>query len=359
MRYNNYLSTLFSLRLAKLAPNTIRLAPMMGYTNAPFRLLIRLLSPNTQLFTEMVTVNAIIHNPQQHYLFHFKEEDNVVLQLGGCEVGAMLEVAKIAQQQGFKEININCGCPSNRVQKGHFGACLMARPQLVAEMVAAIKQQTQLCVSVKHRLGLDNNTSYQPLYEFARQCLLAGADSLIVHARNAWLAGLSPRQNRHVPTLQPTTVKRLKADFSEADICFNGEIRNARQALYYLQNHYCNAVMIGRQGWDNPCLFYELEKLLYTPLAHLSRSSVLQRYFQIVSESSYAQAQNLAKRHDLRYWLKPLVNLFHGCYGAKLWRQNVSTMALPWQQSMAKLLELAIAFESKDAQRKMQSPINL
>lgn len=304
----------------------IRLAPMMGYTNAPFRLLIKLLSPSAQLFTEMVTVNAILYNPKPHYMQKFTQENNVVLQLGGSEVKPMLEVAKLAESQGFKEININCGCPSNRVLKGQFGAALMRSPELVGEMVSTIKSSTSLNVSVKHRTGLD--ASEDALFSFAQSCVTAGVDSLIVHARNAWLKGLNPKQNRRVPKLNIEAVRCLKQNFIDTNICINGEIKSLEVVDTYLKQGYADAIMIGRFSWDNPYFFQYLENHIMANFFLKPRYEIVSEYCEIVNSS-----QILKANQSVRYWLKPLVNLYHGLPGAKYWRQLVSTIQGNWHET--------------------------
>ena len=332
----------------------LRLAPMMGYTNAPFRLLMRLIAPSVQLYTEMLTVNAVIHNPQTHYFYRFDEEGPVALQLGGCEPESMLEVAKMAEQHGFAEININCGCPSSRVLNGDFGAALMNKPELVAEMVARIKQSTQLSVSVKHRIGINEEEAYEPLHQFASACIQAGSDSLIVHARNAWLGGLSPRQNRQIPKLRPLQVKRLKSDFADANICINGEIKNLQTVHSYLQQQYADAVMIGRYAWDNPYFFAQIHEHDENKPVHQgnatqlisNRLEILATYFDIVSRHHSFHHSPQPTQSTLRYWLKPLVNLFHGCRGAKQWRRQVSTIQSSWSHAMRQLFQHAQTIHS-------------
>lgn len=304
--------------------DSMRLAPMMGYTSAPFRLLIHLLSPKVQLYTEMVSVNAVIHNPKPYYFSRFPEENNTVFQLGGDHPKHSAEVAKQAEQAGFCEININCGCPSNRVQNANFGACLMQQPEKVAEMLQHMQKRVRIPISVKHRLGIDKKENYDFVHHFVRTLDEAGCRRIIVHARNAWLSGLSPRLNRKVPALKPEFVFRLKHDFPNLNICINGEINTVDKINYYLSPNASppvtlDAVMVGRKIWDNPYLF--AEALAWQGEQDIpTASSVINRYFQRVNDN-LKWMQCLWSPQSI---IRPLTNVFSGMHGAKKWRLAVS-----------------------------------
>ena len=199
-------------------------APMMEWSDRHCRYLWRLLTQNALLYTEMVTTGAILHAGPERFLPFNKEEHPVALQLGGSNSNDLAECAKIAMQWGYDEVNLNCGCPSNRVQNGAFGACLMAQPQLVADCVKAMIDACDLPVTVKHRIGIDDMESYEELVGFIEPIAKAGCQTFIVHARKAWLQGLSPKQNREIPPLDYPMVYRLKQDFPDLEIIINGGI---------------------------------------------------------------------------------------------------------------------------------------
>jgi tRNA-dihydrouridine synthase A len=312
----------------------LRLAPMMGYTSAPFRLLLRLLAPEVQLYTEMVSVNAVVHHPQAHYFSRFAEEENTVFQLGGDHPKHSAEVAKQAEQSGFTEININCGCPSNRVQNANFGACLMRDPERVGEMVQEMQKKVSIPISIKHRLGIDKIIDYEFVHNFVKTIYSAGCRRIIVHSRNAWLEGLSPRLNRKVPPLRPQLVYQLKKDFPDMNVCINGEINTVEKVLDHLtpSKEYheiaLDGVMIGRKIWDNPYLFahiqQEISKNKKTSISCsspiISPNEIIVQYFQLV-QKNYHWIKDIWSVNTL---MRPLTHLYHGRSGAKQWRTSVT-----------------------------------
>ncbi len=241
------------------SPCKISVAPMMGYTDRHARFLYRLISPDTVLYTEMLTAKALHHGDHQNLLRFNAEEHPVVLQLGGAIATEMASAAILAEQAGFDEININVGCPSDRVLSGAFGACLMKEPDTVAACVRSMKQCTDLPVTVKIRTGVDNFDSYQLLTQFIETAAETKCSTFIVHARKAWLKGLSPKQNREIPPLQYEWVYQLKKDFPMLQIIINGGIRSVDEVKEHLE--YVDGVMLGREVIRNPWILYELESM--------------------------------------------------------------------------------------------------
>ena len=225
-------------------------APMMDWTDRHCRYFHRLLTHKTRLYTEMVTTGALLHGDVARHLRFNAEEHPLALQLGGSEPAELAHCAQLGEQWGYDEINLNCGCPSERVQRGAFGACLMAEPQLVADCVKAMVDVVAVPVTVKHRIGIDKAESYEFVRDFVGQVSEAGCRVFIVHARNAWLKGLSPKQNRDLPPLRYATVHRLKAEFPQLTIVINGGITTSHQMA--LQHLLLDGVMLGREAYHNP-----------------------------------------------------------------------------------------------------------
>ncbi|MFC5523744.1 tRNA dihydrouridine(20/20a) synthase DusA [Polaromonas jejuensis] len=228
----------------------LSVAPMMDWTDRHCRYFHRLLSRHALLYTEMVTTGALIHGDVERHLRFNAEEHPVALQLGGSEPADLAHCARLGEQWGYGEINLNCGCPSERVQRGAFGACLMNEPQLVADCVKAMVDVVSIPVTVKHRIGIDKGESYDFVRDFVGTVSEAGCEVFIVHARNAWLKGLSPKENREVPPLRYELVHRLKKEFPHLIICVNGGIKTHEEVA--LQLHELDGVMIGREAYHNP-----------------------------------------------------------------------------------------------------------
>ena len=244
-------------------------APMLDWTDRHCRYFLRLLSRHTLLYTEMVTTGAIIHGKGDFLGFN-KQEHPVALQLGGCDPGDMAECAVRAEEQGYDEVNINVGCPSDRVQNGRFGACLMAEPATVAACVKAMQEKVNIPVTVKCRIGIDDMDDYQGLQTFVQTVSDAGCDTFIIHARKAWLQGLSPKQNREVPPLNYPRVYQLKQAFPQLNICLNGGIKTLSEVSEHLA--HVDGVMLGREVYANPYLLAGVDELC---LSHTTQSDTL------------------------------------------------------------------------------------
>jgi len=237
---------------APVSKNAWRLsvAPMMDWTDRHCRTFHRLLTKRTRLYTEMVTTGALIHGDVARHLDFNAEEHPVALQLGGSEPADLAHCARLAEQWGYDEVNLNCGCPSERVQRGAFGACLMAEPALVADGVKAMRDAVAIPVTVKHRIGIDRGESYDFVRDFVGTLADAGCEVFIVHARNAWLKGLSPKENREVPPLRYELVYRLKRDFPALTVVLNGGVSTDAQIAEHLQ--HVDGVMLGREAYHHP-----------------------------------------------------------------------------------------------------------
>ena len=293
------------------------IAPMMDCSDRHNRYFLRLFSPHILLYTEMVTAAAIVHGDRQHLLGFNNEEHPVAVQLGGSDPQQLYQVAKICAEFGYDEINLNCGCPSDRVQSGSFGACLMADPGLVSECVSALRSASHLPVTVKHRTGIDKQEDYELFREFAQIQIDAGVDALIVHARNAWLQGLSPKQNREVPPLKYDWVYRLKVDFPETEIIINGAIKTLDAAREHLTR--VDGVMLGREPYQNPFILEKVNQMIFGEAGEClpTRRSVLDRLYPYI-ESQLQQGIPLSRM------IRHMIGLYRGEPGARLWRRYLS-----------------------------------
>ena len=292
------------------------MAPMMDWTDRHCRYFHRLLTKNALLYTEMVTTGALLHGDVPRHLDFNAQEHPVVLQLGGSEPADVARAAKLGEQWGYDEINLNCGCPSERVQRGAFGACLMAEPQTVADCVKAMRDAVSVPVTVKHRIGIDKSESYEFVRDFVGTVAAAGCEVFIVHARNAWLQGLSPKQNREVPPLRYELVHRLKKEFPHLVIVLNGGINTPEQVQTQLQ--HVDGVMVGREAYHNPWSMAQWDAQLYSDItsrAGITRDSIEAQMVDYMERESAAHGipwQSIA-RH--------MLGLRHGQPGARLWRQ--------------------------------------
>ena len=290
----------------------LSVAPMMDWTDRHCRYFHRLLSRHALLYTEMVTTGALIHGDQPRHLDFNPEEHPVALQLGGSEPNDLAKAAKLGEQWGYDEINLNCGCPSERVQRGAFGACLMAEPALVAEGVKAMVDVVSVPVTVKHRIGIDRIERYEFVRDFVGTVSLAGCQTFIVHARNAWLQGISPKENRELPPLKPDWVIRLKNDFPHLSFVINGGIVSMEQIKVHLNE--LDGVMVGREAYHNPWLLQQWDEALGHEARDLTRDEV---EWQMVV---YMQTQ--AKQGVPWYAIaRHMLGLRHGQPGARKWRQ--------------------------------------
>ncbi len=297
-------------------PNLWRMsvAPMLDWTDRHCRYFHRLLSRKALLYTEMVTTGALIHGDVARHLRFNTEEQPVALQLGGSDAADLAHCAKLGEEWGYDEINLNCGCPSERVQRGSFGACLMAEPQLVADCVKAMVDVVDVPVTVKHRIGIDKTESYEFVRDFIGTVSEAGCKVFIVHARNAWLKGLSPKANREVPPLRYALVHRLKQEFPHLTIAINGGINTNELAAEQL-NHV-DGVMIGREAYHNPWILSEWDATFYGAApSDLTREAVEQQMVDYMARE--AAAHGTPWSHIARHML----GLRHGMPGSRHWRQ--------------------------------------
>ena len=291
------------------------IAPMMQYTDMHDRYLLRLISKKVFLYTEMVTTGAILYGKCFHQLEFNKEEHPVAIQLGGSDVDDLVKSAKIAEDYGYDEINLNVGCPSDRVQKGRFGACLMLEPEHVAECLNAMQTNVKVPVTIKCRLGVDHHEDYEFLYNFVNIVQDAGIKHFIIHARNGILKGLSPRQNRHIPPLKYDYVYQLKKDFPNLNITINGGIKSIDECKDHLK--YVDGVMIGRAAYENPFLIKDIDTELYGIESNInSKKSILNQYLDYVEDK-------LQEGHDLSRMMKHLFGLSRGDKFAKSFRIKI------------------------------------
>lgn len=295
----------------------ICVAPMMDWTDRHDRYFLRLIAPHVLLYTEMVTTGAIIYgNDLNRFLGFSKMEHPIALQLGGSDPTELAHSAKIAEEFGYDEVNLNVGCPSDRVQKGRIGACLMLEPNLVAECVAAMNQAVTIPVTVKCRIGVDHHDSYPELMHFIQTIANAGCHIFIIHARKAWLHGLSPKQNREIPPLCYDTVYQIKKDFPHLTIIINGGVKTIDDTQLHLS--LLDGVMIGREAYTNPFLLHEIEKTFFANAENLlTRSAVIDALIPYVE-------QHLQKGGRLSNITRHILGLFQGQKGARAWRRYLS-----------------------------------
>jgi tRNA-dihydrouridine synthase A len=290
-------------------------APMIDVTDRHCRYFHRLLAPHARLYTEMITTGALLHGRIARHLDFNPAEQPVALQLGGSEPQALADCARLGQQWGYDEINLNCGCPSERVQRGAFGACLMAEPGLVADCLKAMQDAVSVPVTVKHRLGLDYQDSYDFVRDFVGKTHDAGCRVFIVHARNAVLKGLSPKDNRQIPPLRYEWAARLKADFPDSRIVLNGGIIEPGHAADLLGQF--DGVMLGRAAWHNPGVLSDISRL-FDPQTGLPEPA------QIVHAMAGYAAQEMSKGVPLRIIVRPMLGWMSGRPGARYWRRTLS-----------------------------------
>ncbi|MCG7975821.1 MAG: tRNA dihydrouridine(20/20a) synthase DusA [Candidatus Thiodiazotropha taylori] len=292
---------------------------MLDWTDRYCRYFLRLISSHVLLYTEMVTTGAILHGNRARFLDFHPSEHPVALQLGGSEPEALGQCAKLGEAWGYDEINLNVGCPSDRVQSGRFGACLMLTPELVADCVKAMRDQVTIDVTVKHRIGVDDQDSYQALCDFVGKVSEAGCETFIVHARKAWLQGLSPKENREIPPLHYETVHQLKRDYPDLQIIINGGITTLEQVEENLKQ--VDGVMIGREAYNNPWILSQADSLIYA-----SEGSPASRHQIIEAMIPYID-QELSAGTPINRITRHILGLFQGLPGAKKWRRMLSEEA--------------------------------
>ena len=291
------------------------IAPMMQYTDMHDRFLLRLISKNVFLYTEMIATASLIYGKCFNQLEFNKEEHPVGVQLGGSDVNDLIECSKKCEQYGYDEINLNVGCPSDRVQKGKFGACLMLEPELVKDCLGNMKNAVEVPISIKCRLGVDENESYEFLYNFISIVKESGIKIFIIHARNGILKGLSPRQNRTIPPLKYDYVYKLKKDFPELEIIINGGIKTLKECHDHLSK--VDGVMLGRSAYENPFILKNVESELYgSKSKDISKKEILNQYLDYVE-------RKLIEGHDLGRMMKLLFGLSRGDQYAKSFRIKI------------------------------------
>jgi tRNA-dihydrouridine synthase A len=300
MNKNNILSAKFSI------------APMMDWTDRHCRVLHRTLSVRARLYTEMLTTGAVLHGDRARLLAFDPAEHPVALQLGGSEPADLAAAARIGEAEGYDEINLNVGCPSDRVQSGRFGACLMREPKLVAEGMAAIAAAVKVPATVKCRLGVDDQDPEEGLFRLVELCAQAGVRHFTIHARKAWLKGLSPKENRDVPPLDYPLVYRLKRERPELTVVINGGIGSLEAAQAHLA--HVDGVMLGRAAYHTPAILGEVDARLFGAGEAVSAAEAVARYRPYI-------ARELAKGTHLAAMTRHMLGLFHGAPGARTWRR--------------------------------------
>lgn len=308
-------------------------APMLDWTTRHCRYFHRQFSRHALLYTEMITAPAILH-AKYDLLAYDPSENPVALQLGGSDPLQLAECAKRVEARGYSEINLNVGCPSDRVQNGMFGACLMANAPLVAECVEAMKNVVNIPVTVKHRIGIDELDSYEFLCDFIEK-IQPHCSDFIVHARKAWLSGLSPKQNREIPPLDYERVYQLKRDFPHLNITINGGIKTIAEIQQHLQ--FVDGVMIGREAYQNPSLLGEIDRALFDPNA-----SVVSAREAVEKMLPYIE-QQLSQGVYLNHIVRHMLGAFQQCKGARQWRRHLSENACK-SGADVRVVEQALAF---------------
>eukprot|EP00439_Symbiodinium_sp_Y106_P089040 s1_g1576.t1 len=325
-------------------------APMMEWTDRHDRFFLRLISKNALLYTEMVTAPAIIHGKRDYLLGFDDAEHPVAVQLGGSDPKELAEAARIAEGYGYDEINLNVGCPSDRVQSGRFGACLMKEPDLVAECVAAMAAAVDVPVTVKCRIGVDEQDPREALPTLIEKVSAAGCRTIIVHARKAWLEGLSPKENRTIPPLDYDLVYEMKRTYPDLEICINGGITSLDEAQAHLA--HVDGVMMGRMAYERPYVLAEVDRRLFG-----SAEPVRTRHEVIEAFLPYMETQ-LEKGVTLHAMTRHILGLFQGMPGARAWRRHISENAYKKgaglsvvTEALSKIKTETMEESSRDAER--------
>tara|TARA_B110000879_G_C11155064_1_gene506488 strand:+ start:69 stop:1064 length:996 start_codon:yes stop_codon:yes gene_type:complete len=319
------------------------IAPMMDWSDHNCRYFWRLLTKQALLYTEMVTTGALIHGDRKRFLHFNREEHPVALQLGGSDPKDLARCARWAQEWGYDEVNINCGCPSDRVQSGMFGACLMGKPDLVADCVKAMMDSCDIPVTVKHRIGIDHMESYEQLLAFIEPVAVAGCSVFIVHARKAWLQGLSPKENREIPPLNYPWVYQLKKDFPHLTIVVNGGIQTIEECQTHLD--HVDGVMLGREAYQNPWMLAQVDEALF------GMDSPLKSRDDVIAELLPFAEQHLAQGGQLNHITRHILGLYQGIPGARKFRRHLSENAYKKEAGIRILAEAyALVSDNHDQQ---------
>ncbi|WP_200895940.1 tRNA dihydrouridine(20/20a) synthase DusA [Chromobacterium vaccinii] len=304
----------------RLPPRRLSIAPMLDWTDRHYRYFARQITRHTWLYTEMVTTGALLNGDVARHLRFDEAEHPIALQLGGSEPAELAKCAKLAAEWGYDEVNLNVGCPSERVQKGAFGACLMAEPKLVSDCVKAMRDAVDIDVTVKHRIGIDQIEHYDYLREFVDTVAEAGCGTFIVHARNAILKGLSPKENREIPPLKYDYVYRLKRERPDLEILINGGVKTNAEIAEHLK--HVDGVMVGREAYHNPWLMADWDALFYgDAAAGPERAAVVEAMMPYVTE-------RLGDGSNVRHIARHILGLFQGLPGARNWRRMLSDSKL-------------------------------
>ena len=294
-------------------------APMLDWTDRHCRHFHRLLTKYAILYTEMVTTGALLNGDVDRHLRFDVAEHPVALQLGGSDPHDLAACARMAADYGYDEVNINVGCPSERVQKGAFGACLMAEPELIGECVNAMQAAVRIPITVKNRIGIDDQDDYEGLHRFISTVAQAGCRTFIIHARKAWLKGLSPKENREIPPLRYELVYQIKREFPQLEILINGGITTLEQCQQHLQ--YVDGVMVGREAYHNPWVLAQVDAQLYgTSSAVDDRKAIVEAFLPYVQ-------QQLEQGVPLGHMTRHILGIFQGMAGARAWRRHISENA--------------------------------
>ncbi|MGC1182846.1 tRNA dihydrouridine(20/20a) synthase DusA [Legionella sp.] len=291
----------------------IAIAPMIDWTYSHFRVFMRILAPSALLYSEMQTCGAVQNNPVRSLQFNTQEHP-LALQLGGSDPHALGQCAKLAEQEGYNEVNLNLGCPSDKVKAGHFGACLMNESAKVVACIKAMREVVSIPVTAKTRIGIDYHDSYELFSDFVHQIVEAGCQKIIVHARKAWLNGLSPKQNRTIPPVNYDYVYRIKKEIPDIPVVINGNILNIHEINSHL--NYVDGVMLGRLACDNPYQIAKIHEILYPKVQKLKRGEIYMRYLEYLLDE-------YTKGVSLSLLVKPLFNLPFGLPGATQWKKKL------------------------------------
>lgn len=309
-------------------------APMMEWSDRHCRYLWRLISKHSVLYTEMVTTGALIHSDPERFLQFNAEEHPIALQLGGSDSKNLAHCSRLAEQWGYDEVNLNCGCPSDRVQNGMIGAILMAHPERVADCIKAMQDATDIEVTIKHRIGIDDMEDYSGMANFVETVANTGCKTFIVHARKAWLKGLSPKENREVPPLNYEMVHQLKREFPELNIVLNGGLKTLEQCEQQLPG--LDGVMVGREAYSNPYLLAEVDQRFYQDDHTIAtRDEIASAYIKYCD-------QQIQQGQLLKYMSKHILGLYQGLPGARRFRRHISENAHETNAPIA-VLEDAVA----------------
>jgi len=297
----------------------LSIAPMMDRTDLHFRNFMRLITKNTLLYTEMIHANAIIHDKNKRFDIEQECAGPTALQIGCSDPKISAKLAKIINNYNFQEININCGCPSNKVLNGDFGAILMKKPKLVAQMVDSIKEHTNIPITVKTRIGIDDLDSEEFLYAFVNELEKVDVNTVIVHARKAILKGFNPHQNRTIPPLNYNRVRFVKKSFKNMNIIINGGLTDIYKSKSLLSQY--DGVMIGRYAWDNPWEFRKADQLFFNKkYKMINKNEIIDKYINYSSKY-------IKKGHSTRKLIKPLFNIFYASHGSKYWKQQLNQIS--------------------------------